>query len=110
MSGTGFGASVPRVEDYRFITGQGRYTDDITLPGQAYAYVLRSSVAHGTLRRIDTSAASSAPGVIGVFTAADLQADQVGNLPCAWRPVAVGWVCTLLTELEATFSRDQVGL
>ncbi|MEZ5512498.1 MAG: xanthine dehydrogenase family protein molybdopterin-binding subunit [Steroidobacteraceae bacterium] len=89
MSGTGFGASVPRIEDYRFITGQGRYTDDITLPGQAYAYVLRSSIAHGTLRRIDTTAASSAPGVIGVFTAADLQADQIGNLPCAWHTTNV---------------------
>jgi carbon-monoxide dehydrogenase large subunit len=84
MNGTGFGASVPRVEDLRFITGRGRYTDDIVRPGQAYAHIVRSTVAHGVIRRIDVSQARAAPGVAGVFVGADLRADGIGDLPCGW--------------------------
>lgn len=81
---TKFGASqaVLRVEDKRFITGQGRYTDDITLPGQTYGYVLRSPHAHAVISRIDTAAAKLAPGVLGVYTVDDLKADDIGLLPC----------------------------
>jgi carbon-monoxide dehydrogenase large subunit len=81
---TGIGAPVRRKEDYRFITGQGTYTDDINRPGQAYAYFLRSPHAHAKIRKIDTSAAKSSPGVLGVFTGADLAADKVGGLICGW--------------------------
>jgi carbon-monoxide dehydrogenase large subunit len=84
MSSTGFGASVPRVEDQRFITGRGRYTDDIVRPGQTFAYILRSQVAHGVLRKVDVSAAKAAPGVVDVLTGADLKADGIGDLPCGW--------------------------
>lgn len=84
MTSTGIGTSVPRLEDRRFITGRGNYTDDIVRPGQVYAYILRSSVAHGDIRRIDTAAAAAAPGVVRVFTGQDLKADGVGNLPCGW--------------------------
>jgi carbon-monoxide dehydrogenase large subunit len=84
MTSTGIGTSVPRLEDRRFITGRGNYTDDIVRPGQVYAYILRSSVAHGNIRRIDTAAAAAAPGVVRVFTGQDLKADGVGNLPCGW--------------------------
>ena len=62
MSATGIGAPVRRKEDHRFITGQGRYTDDINRPGQAHAYFLRSPHAHATLKTIDTKAAAAMPG------------------------------------------------
>src|SRR2546421_8459888 len=76
------GRPVERKEDYRFLTGAGQYTDDITLPQQSYAYFLRSPHAHATIRSIDTSAARSAPGVLAIFTGKDLAG--VGGLPCGW--------------------------
>jgi carbon-monoxide dehydrogenase large subunit len=75
------GASVRRKEDFRFLTGAGNYTDDINRPGQLYAYILRSPHAHAEITGIDTSGAGAAPGIIAVFTAADM---QVGSLPCGW--------------------------
>ena len=54
-NGAGIGASVLRKEDRRFLTGKGRYTDDINLPGQLHAHILRSQVAHATLERVDVS-------------------------------------------------------
>lgn len=81
-SGTGIGAAVKRVEDARFLTGRGNYTDDIELPNQTYAYILRSPHAHATLNSVDTSAAKSAEGVVAVFTGDDM---QVGSLPCGWQ-------------------------
>lgn len=84
MSATGIGAPVRRKEDHRFITGQGRYTDDINRPGQAHAYFLRSPHAHATLKTIDTKAAAAMPGVLGIFTGDDLAADKVGGLICGW--------------------------
>lgn len=84
MKSTGFGASVPRLEDQRFITGRGNYTDDLVRPGQVHAYLVRSSVAHGALRKLDVSAAKAAPGVVEVLTGEDLRADNIGDLPCGW--------------------------
>ena len=84
MSATGIGAAVRRKEDYRFLTGQGTYTDDINRPGQAHACILRSPHAHARIKGIDTKAAASAPGVIAVFTGADMAAAKVGSLPCGW--------------------------
>lgn len=79
-----FGQSQPvrRVEDQRFITGKGRYTDDINLPGQVYGVMLRSPHAHAKILKIDTSTAQAAPGVLAVYTHADLKAANVGDLPC----------------------------
>ena len=74
MSKFGIGQPVRRVEDQRFITGQGRYTDDINLPGQAYGYVLRSPTAHARIASLDVAAAKAAPGVLLVVTAAELDA------------------------------------
>ena len=71
-------------EDYRFVTGQGTYTDDINRPGQLHAYILRSPHAHAAIRGIDTKAAASAPGVEAVFTGADMAKDAIGGLPCGW--------------------------
>ncbi|MGA3306635.1 MAG: xanthine dehydrogenase family protein molybdopterin-binding subunit [Stellaceae bacterium] len=82
MGQFGMGQPVRRTEDPRFITGHGRYTDDVTLPRQAAAYVLRSPHAHARIRGIDTAAAAQAPGVLGVYTAADLQRDGIGRIPC----------------------------
>ena len=79
----GIGASTKRREDVRFLTGKGRYTDDINIRGQAYAWFVRSDVAHGRIDRIDTSAAEAMPGVVKVFTAADFAG--VGGIPCGWQ-------------------------
>jgi len=84
MAQNGIGASVRRKEDQRFLTGRGNYVDDINRPGQIYAHVLRSPHAHAAIRKIDTARAAKAPGVVAVFTGADMAADQIGTLPCGW--------------------------
>jgi len=84
MSVTPVGASPRRKEDLRFITGKGQYVDDVNRQGQAFAYFLRSPHAHATIDKIDTSAASAAPGVLGVFTGTDIEADKLGGLICGW--------------------------
>lgn len=76
------GQPVPRTEDPRLLRGEGRYTDDVDLPGQAYAVMIRSRHAHGVIRGIDIDAARSMPGVIGVYTGADLAAAGFGTLNC----------------------------
>ena len=84
MSATGIGASVKRKEDIRFITGKGRYTDDVNRPGQAHAYFVRSPHAHANIKSIDASAALASPGVVAVFTGDDIAADKLGGLICGW--------------------------
>src|SRR4051812_17909952 len=78
------GQPVKRREDARFLTGAGQYTDDVVLPGQTYAAFLRSPYAHARIRAIDTSQALQSPGVLAVFTGADLADAKVGGLPCGW--------------------------
>jgi carbon-monoxide dehydrogenase large subunit len=85
MGFEGIGASVRRKEDFRFLSGNGHYTDDINRPGQLYAYLKRSDRPHAKLGGIDTAAAAKAPGVVAVFTGADMAADGVGGLPCGWQ-------------------------
>ena len=80
----GIGASPKRREDVRFLTGEGNYTDDINLNGQAYVHFLRSDLAHGKINSIDTSDAAAMPGVIRIFTGDDF-AEGVGGLPCGWQ-------------------------
>ncbi len=82
---TTVGTPVRRREDYRFLTGQGTYTDDIDRPHQLHAYILRSPHAHARLAGIDKSAAASAPGVAAVYTGQDMAEDGVGGLPCGWQ-------------------------
>jgi carbon-monoxide dehydrogenase large subunit len=84
MGADGIGAAVRRKEDVRFLTGRGTYTDDISRHGQTHAYIVRSSQPHAAIKRIDTSKALAAPGVVAVFTGADMAADGVGGLPCGW--------------------------
>lgn len=80
---TGIGAPVRRREDHRLLTGGGRYSDDLNLPGQAYAVMLRSPHAHALIRAIDADAASAAPGVLAVLTGQDMLADGLHPIPHA---------------------------
>ncbi|MEE8307275.1 MAG: xanthine dehydrogenase family protein molybdopterin-binding subunit, partial [Gammaproteobacteria bacterium] len=82
MQKFGIGQPVRRVEDVRFITGAGAFTDDLNLPGQAVAFMLRSPYGHAHIKSMDTTDALAAPGVVGIVTGADLAADGVGPLPC----------------------------
>jgi aerobic carbon-monoxide dehydrogenase large subunit len=77
----GIGKPVPRVEDARLVTGRGRYSDDVNLPGQGYAAFVRSPHAHAHIGGIDVSAACAVPGVIAVLTGADAAADGVHDIP-----------------------------
>jgi aerobic carbon-monoxide dehydrogenase large subunit len=74
------GQPVPRTEDPVLVQGKGHYTDDFNLPGQAYAVMVRSPYGHGMLRAVDTAAAREMPGVLAVYTAADLAAGGIGPL------------------------------
>ena len=84
MSAQGIGARVVRKEDKRFITGRGRYTDDITLPGQLYARFVRSPHAHAKVKSIDASAAKAMDGIVDVLTGEQLVGDGIGNIICGW--------------------------
>jgi carbon-monoxide dehydrogenase large subunit len=75
-------ASTTRFEDHRFLTGSGRYVADLNFEGQLHAQVVRSPHAHASITGIDVAAARDAPGVIAVYTEADLAADGIGALPC----------------------------
>lgn len=79
------GKSIKRVEDKRFITGKGRYTDDIELSGMTHAYIVRSPYAHAKIESIDTSKAKALDGVVAVFTGADLAAAGIAGVPCGWQ-------------------------
>jgi aerobic carbon-monoxide dehydrogenase large subunit len=78
----GIGASTKRREDVRFLTGKGVYTDDMNIAGQAHAVMVRSTVAHGRIKKVDTSQAAAMPGVLAVFTGEDFAA--VGGNPAGW--------------------------
>jgi len=78
------GARIPRKEDYRFLTGAGQYTDDVTLPNQTYAVFVRTPHAHAKIRKIEFQKAKAAPGVLAVYTGDDVAAAKLGGLPCGW--------------------------
>src|SRR5438477_1023193 len=78
---SGIGKSVPRREDVRLLTGRGRYAADFNLPGQVFAYVLRSPHAHAKIVAIDLTPAIDAPGVLAVLTGSDADADGIGAIP-----------------------------
>lgn len=80
----GIGARVVRKEDKRFITGKGRYVDDIKLIGLTHAHFVRSPHAHAKVKSIDASAAEAMPGVVAVLTGQQIVDDKVGNLICGW--------------------------
>jgi len=84
MGVEGIGASVKRKEDRRFITGKGRYVDDIKLVGLTHAQFIRSPHAHAKVKGIDSSEAMKMPGVVAVLTGLQIVDDKVGNLICGW--------------------------
>src|SRR3990170_5339937 len=79
-----FGSSIKRREDPRFITGRGKFTDDVKLPGTAFAVFVRSPHAHARIKSINVAKAKATAGVVAVFTGRDLADAKVGGLPCGW--------------------------
>ena len=96
------GQSLRRLEDARFLTGHGRFIEDIDEPAQAWMHVVRSPHAHAAIRRIETDAARAAPGVLGVFTAADIT--ELGLLPCT---VPVASVAPMIVPPRSTLASDR---
>jgi aerobic carbon-monoxide dehydrogenase large subunit len=92
----GFGHSVRRKEDPRFIRGQGNYIDDVKLPGMLYMDIVRSPYAHATIKSIDTSEALKAPGVVAVITGNDLEA------------AGLAWMPTLMSDTQMVLPTDHV--
>jgi carbon-monoxide dehydrogenase large subunit len=78
----GIGQPVPRMEDPKLLRGEGCYTDDINLPNQAYAVMVRSRHAHAVIKAIDAGEARAMPGVLGIYTAADLASGAFGPMKC----------------------------
>src|SRR6202047_4811171 len=105
MNGGHIGRSLRRLEDPRFLTGQGRYVDDMELPGQLHAVVLRSPYGHAAIESIDTASARVMPGVRGVFPAADLDADGIWPLPCI---AQVATVAPMIVPPRRVLARDRV--
>src|SRR5262249_29929658 len=97
------GAAIERIEDLRLLTGNGRYVDDIHRPGMLHAVIVRSSVAHGLIRGIDTAAAAGMPGVHAVYTGRDIAAEGNGRVPTIPLRLAP------LPELEA-FEQNVIAL
>ena len=79
------GQSVKRVEDKRFTTGKGRYTDDIVLPNMTFAAIVRSPHAHANIKSVTVSTAAKADGVVDVLTGKDMQDDGIAGLPAGWQ-------------------------
>src|SRR5438128_12032361 len=92
----GFGHSVRRKEDPRFIRGQGNYIDDVKLPGMLYMDIVRSPYAHARITSIDASEALKAPGVIAVVTGKDLEA------------AGLAWMPTLMSDTQMVLPTDHV--
>src|SRR6476659_7548318 len=105
MDGGQIGRSARRVEDRRFLTGQGRYVEDISLPSEWHIHVVRSPHGHAAIEGIDTAAAQTMAGVRGVFTAADLDADGIGPLPCI---AQVATVAPIIVPPRRALARDRV--
>src|SRR5215510_1805670 len=80
MGEFGIGQAVKRVEDQRLLRGEGRFHNDVNLPGQAHAVIVRSLHAHARIRVIDAAPALGAPGVLAVFTGADVARDGLGTM------------------------------
>ncbi|HZU91411.1 MAG TPA: xanthine dehydrogenase family protein molybdopterin-binding subunit [Stellaceae bacterium] len=99
------GRSLRRLEDRRFLTGEGRYVEDMDMPGQLYGIVLRSPHGHASIDGIEAGSARAMPGVRGIFTAADLDADGIGPLPCIAR---VATVAPMIVPPRRALARDRV--
>src|SRR3984893_8222977 len=78
------GTRMLRKEDPALLTGEGRFVDDLVIPGALHMAVVRSPMAHARIRSVDVSAALGQPGVVAAFSGADLRAEWAGPMPCAW--------------------------
>src|SRR5580704_4014087 len=105
MTGDHIESSLRRLEDKRFLTGQGRYVDDVAVLGQLHGVVLRSPHGHVLIEGIEAAAARTMPGVRGLFTAADLHADKIGTLPCI---AQVATVAPMIVPPRWALARDRV--
>jgi carbon-monoxide dehydrogenase large subunit len=105
MTGDHIESSLRRLEDKRFLTGQGRYVDDVAVLGQLPGVVLRSPHGHALIEGIEAAAARTMPGVRGLFTAADLDADKIGTLPCI---AQVATVAPMIVPPRRALARDRV--
>ena len=116
MAKFGIGQPVPRNEDPILLRGQGRYSDDLSLPGQAYAVIVRSRYAHGIIEAIDTAEALAMPGVLGVYTGPDLIAAGIKPMPLGQViPARDGSpmhrpVCPVLTSDRVRYVGDPVAI
>ncbi|HEV2098543.1 MAG TPA: xanthine dehydrogenase family protein molybdopterin-binding subunit [Stellaceae bacterium] len=99
------GRSLRRLEDRRFLTGQGHYVDNIDIPGQLHGIVLRSPYGHALVEAIDVEAARAMPGIHGVFTGVDLDADHIGPLPCI---AQVATVAPIIVPPRRVLAGDRV--
>ena len=84
MTEEGIGAAIRRKEDFRFLVGRGRFIDDLDPPGLAHCFVQRAPLAHARIVGLGTANALAAPGVLAVFTGADMAADGIGPMRCMW--------------------------
>jgi len=124
---TVIGTRMLRREDPALLTGEGKYTNDLNIPGSLHLAVLRSPYAHAKIISIDTAAAKALPGVVAVYTGAELAAQWAGPMPCAWPvtaemknpahfPLAVSKVCYVgdgvvaILATNETASRDALDL
>lgn len=107
MGNFGLGQAVRRVEDKRFLTGTGQYTDDMNVEGQAYLAILHSPHAHADITTLNTDAAKAAPGVVGVLTQADLDALKIGDIPGLAMPPDMNGK-KLVSPPRPTFARGRV--
>ena len=124
---TVIGTRMLRREDPALLTGEGKYTNDLNIPGSLHLAVLRSPYAHAKIISIDTSAAKALPGVVAVYTGAELASEWAGPMPCAWPvtpdmknpahyPLAVSKVCYVgdgvvaILATNETASRDALDL
>src|SRR5437764_12816407 len=102
MGSSILGSRVLRTEDPRLVTGEARYAEDVPSPGAAHAVFVRSFLAHGKLIGLDVAEAAAMPGVIGIFTAADLDLKPMwtsGALPAAFsRPILAGAIVRFVGE------------
>ncbi len=84
MTNGGIGDSVLRKEDFKFLTGRGRFVADIALSGVQHAFILRSPFPHAVIKNINSDQAMHSPGVAAIFTGADMAADGIGPMLCMW--------------------------
>lgn len=98
-----------RVEDVRFVSGTGRYTDDISLAGMTYASFLRSPYAHAGIVAIDASVAAAMPGIVAILDGEDLERDKLGTIPCVSRPRrADGTLQSIIEPPHRALAKDRV--